>query len=196
MNVHELKEKDPSGFQKEYEKWAQYALDYKWWDSVRDDFIEDCKPKGVRVDQGYFSLTYGQGDYAAFEGTLRLHEVMEHLKLAEPYPALYLAVKENGARVEVSCHYHNRSRIGEVYAGLTYCSPRGIFSDLDKDTWDALIEQQLEQSSLEEVLQSFVDGLCTDLYKSLRDEYEYLTSEEQFIEHCEANEIEFEGEEE
>jgi len=44
----------------------------------------------------------------------------------------------------------------------------------------------------ENELQSYVDEVCNNLYRMLRDEYEHLTSEEAFIDSCECNEITFE----
>jgi len=194
MNVQELKEKDPSRFQREYEEWYQHGLWRDWWDGVQEMFTEACKAKGVQVDKIWFSLNYSQGDYAAFEGALRVHEVMEHLKLAEPYPALYFAVKDYNTIVAVSCRYWTHSQVNGLRTYDMPSVPCGIFADLDEDTWDDLIETQVNEANLDEVLQEMVDGLCGELYRQLRAEYEYLTSKESFIEHCEANEITFEGE--
>ena len=44
--------------------------------------------------------------------------------------------------------------------------------------------------------QDWVDDVCGDLYRELRDEYEYLTREEQFIEYCEFTDVTFTTDEE
>jgi hypothetical protein len=43
-------------------------------------------------------------------------------------------------------------------------------------------------------IKEWVKDQWAELYKTLRDEYEGMTSEEAFIEHCEANDEEFDDE--
>jgi hypothetical protein len=48
------------------------------------------------------------------------------------------------------------------------------------------------EADLEANVQAWVDARGADLYSDLRKEYEYISSEEAFIEACECNEITFE----
>ena len=64
MNIHELKETDPKRFERKYWSWVGRECDYKWWDSVEENFKERMKEFGLDVYKIAFSLSYSQGDYA------------------------------------------------------------------------------------------------------------------------------------
>jgi hypothetical protein len=70
--------------------------------------------------------------------------------------------------------------------------PSGIFAELDDQTWDGLVNDQLSDLSVEAEVLSFCENLAAKLYDDLELEYEHLTSEESFIESCECNEVTFE----
>jgi hypothetical protein len=78
----------------------------------------------------------------------------------------------------------------EEYANQT--APIGVFEGLDQEAWEELVDQQISDLSIEDEVLAFCEELADKLYRALRDEYEYLTSEEMFIEHCEINEVTFE----
>lgn len=197
LTAKELQSSDPKRFKKEYESWTEYTLDYDWWDYVEENFKSDMAAKGIYVSRIHFSVSYSQGDYASFEGSISVHEWMERKGYDETYPALYLAAKDYGefANVYDRSHWGGQPRVnldGHII-GNTYAS--GVFKGLDADEWDALIDDQFSAAGLEDEMQSEVDDECRKLYRTLRAEYEHLTSEESFIESCECNDITFEIEE-
>lgn len=201
ITAQELQSADPKRFQKEYLKWTEYAIDYEWWDYMQDRLKEDLAPAGVTVERLLFSLSYSQGDYAAFEGRINLGMWMEVNKCggqtyAEKYPALHLAAQDYGDWASVNTW--NRSCGAKVtydahLVGNTY--PEGVFSGLDQEAWDGLVEEQMDAAGIEQALQDYVYAISDELYTDLRDEYEHLTSEESFIESCECNDVTFEIEE-
>lgn len=201
LSAAELKHTDPKRFQQEYSKWTEYAVDYDWWEFTEESLKERLAPAGVRIDRILFSLSYSQGDYASFEGRIDLDMWMEHTMdgdqtYAQKYPALHLAAREYGDSASVSSR--NRGWGGSVNynadcLGNTY--PSGVFSALEQEAWDELVEEQFYEASIEHDLQEYVDEVSRQLYRDLRDEYEHLTSEESFIESCECNDITFEIEE-
>ena len=190
MNVTELREHDPKRFEKEYYKWQKYAADYDWWDCIEENFIEDCGKLGVRVDSITFSGFYSQGDGAAFAGRVYVYEWMENKGYDVTHPAAYLACRDDGSYVSLETGRGNNMRAN--FEGWVYTDPSGIFAGLDYDTWSELIDEQISDLNIEDEVLSFCEDLAQELYTSLRDEYEHLTSEEMFIEHCEANEVTFE----
>ena len=193
VTVKELQAHHPKRFQKEYSKWAEYAPDHDWWEYVEEGFKEDVRPFGVTIGPNdmHFSLGYSQSDYAAFTGRIDIADYMQAKGWDVEYPALYLAVKDCGDYATVSDRRSSaRVNYNGACIGNTY--PAGVFKNLEQDAWDELIEEQYYAAGLEDELQSYVDEVCNDLYKRLRDEYEHLTSEEAFIESCECNEITFE----
>lgn len=163
---------------------------------MEENFKNDMANKGVSVSRMYFNLSYGQGDYASFEGSISVPEWMKAKGYDETYPALYQAAVDYGEWATVS----NRSRGSWPRVNLDgnvvgNTDPAGIFKHLDREAWDELVEDQYSSAGLEDEMQSFVEAECRKLYSDLRDEYEHLTSEQSFIESCECNEITFELEE-
>jgi hypothetical protein len=167
---------------------------------MQDRLKENTAIDGVRVERIEFRLSYSQGDYATFTGSIDVAMWMEANKYgeqtyAEQFPALYLAAQDYGDDAKVTTWRQSNARVnydGQL-VGNTY--PSGIFSALDQDAWDELIEEQYDMAGLEQALQDYVDNISAELYTDLRDEYEHLTSEESFIESCECNDITFEIEE-
>jgi hypothetical protein len=201
ITARELQSSDPKRFQQEYSKWAQYELDYEWWDYLQDRLKDDLAPAGVTVERLEFSLSYSQGDYATFTGRIMVWEWMEATKdgdqtYAEKYPALSLAAQDCGDWASVNTWHRScgaRVTYDAHLVGNTY--PAGIFSALDSEAWDELVEEQVDAAGLEQAMQDYVDNISRQLYRDLRDEHEHLTSEESFIESCECNDVTFEIEE-
>ena len=197
LTVRQLQETDLKRFEREYWKWMDHAHSYNWWDSVEALFTADCAELGVRVDDIEFRISYSQGDGACFKGRVDLQDLMQRTGLAVEYPALYLGVCNDGSYALIRNRSNHSFSVGttyECYAAQT--APDGVFKDLSQQDWEELIYAQEADCDLEQKVIDFCDELNDKLYKMLQDEYEYLTSEEQFIESCEANEITFEIEEE
>ena len=191
MNAAELKIADPKRFDKAYEQWLRYALDYDWGDGVREMFIEACEPKGVHVSNIGWSLPGS----ACFDGRVDAAVFMELSGLAERYPALYLAVKDDGSWGFVKTTRNDNVSVSyDSYAIQT--GPSGIFSGLDQEAWEEMIESQEAEADLEAAMQEYCVDLSNELYTSLCEEEEYLTGEEAYLEYCEANDITFETDEE
>ena len=191
MNAIELKERDPKRFEKEYYGWLKHTPDYDWWDCIEENFIEDCGKLGVCVDNITFSGFYSQGDGAAFVGRVYVYEWMEQKGHHITHPAAYLGCKDDGSYVRLETGRGNNMRANlEEYANQT--APSGVFTGLDQQAWEELVDAQISELSIEDEVLSFCEDLAQELYTDLRDEYEHLTSEEMFIEHCEANEVTFE----
>lgn len=201
LTAQELSQQDPKRFQQEYSKWTEYALDYDWWDYTQDRLKEDLAPAGVTGARLEFSLSYSQGDYATFTGRINLGMWMEVTKdgeqtYAEKYPALFLAAQDYGDWASVNT-WHRRCHASVTYDAhlVGNTAPEGVFSGLDQEAWDELVEEQLDAAGLEEALQGYVHGISHQLYRDLCAEYEHLTSEQSFIESCECNDVTFEIEE-
>lgn len=193
MNVHELKQTDPKRYEREYWKWVNH-MDHDWWEPCIDGMKAQFKAEyGIDCDNIYFNLGYSQGDYACVEWNMRIHEYMKRHGLDAMYPALYTAALDQNTGIYVT----DRDR-GSVCVEVCYLGggsyPSGIFQHLDEDTWDELIYQQWVDADLELHVREFSERLNSEAYKAIQAEYEYLTSDEQFEEWCEANEEEFDDE--
>lgn len=199
MNINELKERDPSRFDREYQEWCEYQCTEPWWyESIEEDFKTDMAPLGLEVDKILFCLAYSQGDYASFEGRLSVTQWMKDEGYADTYPALWLAMCDYGFELRVYDRYDSPRIDWEYcYSVGDNTKPSGIFEGLDQDAWCELVESQMDAENWESLINEWLLDKTSDLYEQLQEAYEYLTSEAMFIEDCENNEVEFdEGEEE
>ena len=163
----------------------EYYLDYEWWDCIYEGFKETAKDKGFDVDKIYFSGFWSQGDGAMFEGSVDFN-VWKPTNIDRRVVRcidsglidLYWSVKHRGH------YYHSGCRKIDFDGGngIPYTWKSGIgatgriIDELDK------IEQQLEED---------YEDLCSDLYRSLEKEYEYLMSDEVITEELTANDYDF-----
>ena len=187
---------DAAQFEKEYQSWYAYALDYNWWDYTYDLFKETCETKGVDVEDITFSGFWSQGDGAAFAGRVSIPAFMQQHGLDVRYPALYIAVCNDCSYVRVRFSRNNNMECADYGMYGNQTDPEGVFGGLDRDAWVELVDEQERDADLEREIMDFCSGLANDLYETLETEHDYLTSQEQFIESCENNDITFEIEEE
>lgn len=199
MTAGALREFDPKRFDKEYYKWLEYAVDGDWGDYHYGQFKADCLLKGIRVDTINFSGFGSQGDGVTFSGYVDVPQYMEDHKLHETYPALYLAVVDDGSRLGIGTTHRYGMQVNNYCMYGNQTAPSGIFENLDQLAWEELIDEQEREADLATAVVNFCKGLAAELYKDLEAEHEFLTSKEQFIISCECNEvlfdIEIDGEE-
>jgi hypothetical protein len=122
---------------------------------------------------------------------------MELQGLHETYPALYLAVVDDGSRIGVRTTHRGNMETCDYNMYANQTAPSGVFENLDQQAWEELIDEQEREADLEDGVLKFCQELADELYKDLEAEYEHLTSKESFIESCNCNEVlfEIEGEE-
>jgi hypothetical protein len=187
VTAKELQVLDPKRFDKEYYAWCEYAVHDDWWEWLQDSFKCDMTEAGVRVEKIQFD-TYPAS--AMFDGHVDVAQFMQHLILDEKYPALYLAVKQDGSYVTVRAgRYGNAFNLNEH---LYNTEPEGIFKYLDAYAWEDLLNEQLTFAGLETCIEEFCSDACAKLARDLEADYEHITSVESFLESCECNEISFE----
>lgn len=189
MSLRDMQIKNPKEFARRYNDWVANSFEYDWWDSVEADFKEDMKPLGLDVSSIHFCLSYGQGDYASVTGTLDMHRWMQAAGYGESHLALTTDAKEYGAYWRCCQTHHGRAYSADLRYEPGNTRPSGIFSDLPQEAWDELVLEQFESEDWDRLATEWVRERCEELYRLLRDEYEYLTSEEQFIEQGEECEI-------
>jgi hypothetical protein len=163
-------------------------------DHIKDDFKERCEPLGIRVDDIRYCTSYSQGDGAAFSGRVDIPRCMELHNLDEKYLALYLAVKDDGSYVTIGLSHRDNMVVNDWNMWANQTAPSGVFSDLPQADWEELVDSQIDAADMEGEVLTWCKDLAADLSKDLRDEYEWRTSEESFLESCECNDITFEVE--
>jgi hypothetical protein len=200
VDIHELKALDPKRFEKEHQGFLDNGPYHEWWDTVEDDFKQQMDELGVQVaDIQFEGIDYGHAD-AAWQGSFPLAPFMKRTKvrgsddtLAERYPALYLAIEHDRSWARVYLDgWRNTTLSVDVRENTRFIDPLGIFSELDQETWEELLDDQWSDCGIEEVAREFAQEKADDLLEALRSEWDYISSEEYFIESCEINEVKFE----
>ena len=191
----EFRNQHPKKFEKEYQKWIEYAADYDWADYIKDDFESQMRVQGIKVDRFYWDISYGQGDGASFDGHVMVYQWMEaNPQYIERYPALYIACKQDGTYMTLRTNTRGFYMHTDMIEYLNETQPEGVFAMLDEDAWVELVVEQWDSAGLEGEMKSTCERFMKDMYDKLRDEYENITSEDAFLESCEINGITFETE--
>ena len=182
-----------------------------WWDYAYESFTQELDGIGVSADEEdiCFSGFYCQGDGASFEG-----QVVDWRKLltAMGYGDK-AALIEYFEMADTECHIRRR---GHMYVhqntmhldldnfpefpGDKYFSLSGFellaegcgMNEFKRDTMYELLRPH-NSDALEQELLKFVRDKAGELYISLREEYEYLTSDEAVWEAIVANELHLTG---
>lgn len=159
--------------------------DFDWYAGIYDDAKHIGKLMGIEVRDIYFSGFYSQGDGACFVGTYQYAEnsvekVREYApndtqlhEIAQELDALQ-AKHENSiyAHIYKIDHYYNHE--GTIAISAEYADKKDKYSvDID--------------STLVGILRDFMRWI----YQNLKEEYEYITSDEAVRETIEANGFEF-----
>lgn len=208
MNItaKELKEQDPTRFEHEYYKWCEYACDYDWWDGEYAYFKEQAEARGAYVDDIEFSVSWSQSDYASWRGSVELDQWLKTSDAHKDDPRTFVLCEllRDGA-VDASVRVSHSG----VYCKVPRVSlDTGLEPDEDEvvtsgplmgasagELWESIGGHDYADE-LERDLQEWAGSLADDLYRTLRDELGYLTSEECFIEECEVNDVTFEVDDE
>lgn len=199
LTAKELQAQYPSRFEDELQEYSQYGLEYDWWDCLTGWWADELKPKGVDVDRKdiQFSGFWSQGDGASFTGRIDGVEFWTAHGSPPEYVLVVEAIKDGFvAPIYIerrSGHYSHENTVGIECDGPWQFDDQefgdGIFKGVPwgevSDEFDALFPDFL--GWVEETCRDYM----RDIYNELEQEYEYLTSAEAFIEHCEANDIEF-----
>lgn len=197
IKLYSLSELNETAREKALSELYDINVDYDWWDFAYDDFIAIAKTIGIQPDpkQMHFRGFYAQGDGSSFSASVDIAQMIpaiqhQNWKSYAPDLELDLAAPQLDARVlkliahgqlDISAAIRQNSRGYRVTASLSELPYYGHTH--------SRIEEQLEQ--LETDLQAIADTLNHYLFKSLRDEYDYQTSEKAVIEAIEANDYFF-----
>ena len=172
--------------------WQFYIVDDPdWADPAIEGFKSHMKTLGVDVQRVWYSLSYSQGDGASWEGrvddwptfltavgiedlALTKH-AQEHFKLGFLSPGRYFGME---------CEYYMPLPEND-HEFLKYYGMGG-------DLLDAVLEACLgkyTEEELEAYFLAWAKQKAEEFYVDLRNEHEYLTSEQGVIEHLDANEM-------
>jgi hypothetical protein len=209
ITIYKWEELSQSAQQKARD-WYIEGMDYNWWDSVYEMAIEDGKEKGFYIDKIYFSGFYSQGDGASWIGQVDVRQWLEENCEDSIGLSAWCALIQEDVVDKFSKVVANNSH---------YCHESTMqFGDVEDHTDEFVDDWQMELPSIfkgMEVQHLFdiidTDPNCTlkstegitqaitesgrdyakDIYARLREEYEYLCSEEMMLDHFNCNDYHF-----
>lgn len=202
MNIQELKEKHPKAFDKAYWAWCDHAVGYPWWDDTIDFFVEKGKEFGFHIDGDSLEFNLHR-QYAIVTGRVDLCKLAEARGLlSDPMWFAISELAKDGFAGSVSVKHSGYSRSSSTIDFYTYggvgdsrevmragpLAGMAVADLVNAHGADAMDE------AVESEVQDYINDFESFVLKTLDDEYEYLTSEENFMESCEANEYDFNDE--
>lgn len=195
--------------QQKAREWYIECMDYEWWDSVYELAIEDGYEKGFCIDKIYFSGFYSQGDGASWVGQVDVRQWLEtHEKDSIGLSAWCQLIQEDvvtrHVKVDqISSHYSHENtmrfsdvlddegvedddlmQLPSIFKGM----PVHHLFDIIATDDDCPIKTT---EGLTQAIEESAKAYARDIYQRLREEYEYLCSEEMMIDHFECNDYYF-----
>lgn len=188
VNLYSFSELKPETQKKVLDRMRDLNVDdQEWYLNTTEYFQDQLAELGYSHPKIYFSGFWSQGDGACFDAdSLDLVQwIRSTVKRQEKYKSLIDLVAEFGISGSIfkasnsNLYSHERTR--------TFCLET---SDMTEEH-DATKEQHALLDELEKDIEQDRLNLCKDIYKSLEDEYESLTTDESIKEAIEANEYTF-----
>lgn len=211
VEIYKYGELSESAQQKARE-WYIEGMDYEWWEGAYEMAIEDGKEKGFYIDKIFFSGFHSQGDGASWTGQVDVRQWLEtHEKdsiglsawcqlVQEDIISKHVKVEANNAHychestmnfsdVEDNCEFTDDEamQLPSIFKGMSIAT---VF-DLIVNDPDC---QYKDVDGITNAITESGRGYAVEIYSMLKQEYEYLCSEEMMIDHFDANDYHFTNE--
>lgn len=167
------------------EKYRDINVDYDWWEHIYEGFEEDCRFIGFTPTDIYFSGFYSQGDGACFEGYVKdWGKFLPAVGYTDPDMIAH-ARGHWSLKVTHRGHYsHENSMQFEFDLPLP---------DEDEDDYNPMGTVESSQAQAREWFEGeaieHLRNAAQELYITLRNEYEYQTTDEAVWDTLQANEM-------
>jgi hypothetical protein len=190
--------------------WYIEGMDYEWWQGVYDMAIEDGKEKGFYIDKIAFSGFCSQGDGASWSGFVDVRQWLEEncadsigvsawcQLIQEGVVTKNIQVTQSGrysheetmsfANVEDNCAYPDNETMNlpSIFKGMEV-----------QHLFDLIVtDDTCPYKNVDDITTAIaISGkqYARDIYARLREEYEYLCSEEMMIDHFDCNDYFFDS---
>ena len=176
--------------------YGDYNTTHDWWDCTCENFVADMDTEHaiwVDMQKIYFSGFYSQGDGLTFEATLDpavfLISQVNNLPDIHKEAGRIVLAALRAEQIELEFTCKNYSQYAHGYAQGAELGICWIDSELEDNKQTALTKAVDELSLW---LDEFCKEKAKELWRTLRDEYEYLTGEEAMAESFDANDCVFE----
>lgn len=207
VDIKELKTNHSSVYDTHYQEYCTAQWEWPLEESFYVDGLNEDN-KWLDVDNIYYNVSYSQGDYAYFTGRVDLTKFLdefdtegeyfvlrEAMKLKDVYEKLVIC---QNRRWGESAHFENIEWIGlsnwDYEGGVvkTYGGYNSILTGMNYDEYYNLCQELI--GDLEKWVKGKCEVLFKKLYYNLRDEIDYMMSEEAFEEWAESMDEQFEVE--
>lgn len=186
VQLYQYDELSPEAQAKARDWYREGCLDYDWWDGCYEDFMRIAEILGVEIDTSgrggtpmiFFSGFYHQGSYAGFHGT-------------------YSYKKGSAKAIRAYCNDEELIRIADALQDVQRRNFYSLVARVSLSNYGNLrVEVEDKEDPYREIaeesdLRELVGDLAHWLYKTLQNEYEWLTSDEEVAESIRNNEYEF-----
>jgi hypothetical protein len=212
VEIYKYAELTPQAQQKARE-WYIEGMDYEWWEGVYDMATKDGEEKGFYIDKIFFSGFCSQGDGASWTGQVDVRQWLEeNCKDSIGLSAWCQLIQEDVISKHVKVEANNSH----------YCHESTMaFQDVEDETDGFADEYEMVLPSIFKGMQvqRLFDIIATDpdcpfkdtttittainesgkdyardIYQRLREEYDYLCSEEMMLDHFDCNDYHFTNE--
>jgi hypothetical protein len=182
--IDELKENFPEVYKKAIEKNADINVDYAWYDCIEYDYTEQLEKIGFYDLKIQFSGFYSQGDGASFSGKWYKNNVdLSKVDIEELYSDKIKYLYYTLVDVTNSC----ADGFFNIYTSSNY-----YYHENTMNIESEFINEDDEQIQYDEgMILRECRNIAVELYRSLEDDYEYLTSEKAILETLQCNEYFF-----
>jgi hypothetical protein len=169
------------------EKYRDINVDHDWWDLAYEDFIHDMDMVGISLDSKDISFEgfYHQGSHASIEFSMNrsVSTFMEAHNLNKYYNAIYKLAEQFGVHMKYKNGLDLECESWEFFDACEDQDMNGYYQLEYQEEVDATF------SEFEKDVAKIIEDYEYDLYKRLRDEYEYLLSDEVVWESIVANDL-------
>lgn len=195
--------------QEKAREWYLNGMDYEWWEGVYEMAKEDGRELGFYIDKIYFSGFSSQGDGASWIGQVDVRQWLEeHEKDSIGLTAWCQLIQEGIITMHCkvvanNSHYCHESTmqfsdvwdetgmeddyemvLSSIFKGMTIAN---LFDIIATDP-------DCRYKNVDDVTQAITESgkdFARHIYQRLREEYDYLCSDEMMLDHFNANDYHF-----
>jgi len=209
VEVYKYGELSESAQQKARE-WYIEGMDYEWWEGVYEMAKTDGYEKGFCIDKIYFSGFCSQGDGASWVGQVDVRQWLEtHADDSIGISAWCALIQEDviGKHIKVvanTSHYCHESTMqvvelsddAEGFVDHYRMELPSIFKGMEiQHLFDIILsDSECPFDSAEAIALEIAESAkdyARNIYSQLREEYEYLCSDEMMLDHFDCNDYHF-----
>ena len=177
--VYQFDELGDNAKEKAREWYREGGFDYEWWDAVYEDVKTIGELMGIGIEQIYFAGFYNQGDGACFTGHYS-YAKQAIAKVKEYAPEEYELHRIAKRLQDIQKPYFYQIHAEITHRGHDYHKYCSVI-DIERNN------ETVHLDVLSEALRDFMDWI----YRQLKIQWDYLSSNEEVDDTIRVNEYEF-----